>query len=551
MERKNPKFYCLLLVLIFVGLSQAFAQQVFKTTKPSVIGYLEYLPQGYSGNSNKYPVVIHLHGVGEKGPASTDPNVLDDGIPKLIKLGPPKYVNNGTQFPFILISPQLKSSYGSWTSGYVKEVIDHVKTYLRIDESRIYLTGLSLGGGGTWVTAQDFPRLFAAIAPICGGYNSPSKAANIALENLPVWAFHGDADTVVPISRSQSMVNAINACSPVPTPKAKLTVYPGVKHNAWDFAYKPDHSVHNPNVYDWLLSYTNKRNGSNTRPVANAGTDKSVSANKVSITASGSDANGSITGYSWAQISGPSNATLANASGATVTASNLVSGTYMFRVRVTDNGGDTDTDYVKVAVQSSTTSPAPTTNVAPVANAGANKAITLPTSSVYLYGNGTDSDGTIASYKWTKVSGPAAALSGATTKTLKAYALLSGTYVFRLTVTDNDGATKSDDVSVVVKTATTTTNVAPIANAGPNKFITLPTRSVYLYGSGSDSDGTVASYQWTKVSGPAASLAYAGTRTLKAYSLVQGTYTFRLTVTDNKGAKKSDDVTVTVNPIVS
>src|SRR4051812_15661954 len=107
-------FYCLMLLCL--TFSTLYAQQVFKTTSTSVIGYLEYLPQDYNTNSNKYPVMIFLHGLGERGANSTDPAVLETTIQSVAKLGPPMYVKNGTQFPFILISPQLKNNYGDWPS---------------------------------------------------------------------------------------------------------------------------------------------------------------------------------------------------------------------------------------------------------------------------------------------------------------------------------------------------------------------------------------------------------------------------------------------------
>ena len=239
-------------LLLCISSTGLYAQNVFKTTAASVIGYLEYLPEGYELNSDKYPVVIFLHGIGERGTNTTDPAVLQQSVLKVETLGPPNYVKQGHEFPFILISPQLKSNYGNWPSSYVMEVIHHVKTYLRIDEKRIYLTGLSLGGGGAWWTAQDYPEFFAALAPVCGGRNTPEKACAIAAENLPVWAFHGDKDSVVPLSRSVTMVDAINACQPAPVPPAILTIYPGVAHNAWTKAYQTDHSIHNPNVYEWM-----------------------------------------------------------------------------------------------------------------------------------------------------------------------------------------------------------------------------------------------------------------------------------------------------------
>jgi endoglucanase Acf2 len=186
------------------------------------------------------------------------------------------------------------------------------------------------------------------------------------------------------------------------------------------------------------------------------------------------------------------------------------------------------------------------TNVAPTANAGADKSITLPTNSVVINGTGTDSDGTISSYAWTRVSGPnTPTLTNANTANLTASGLVAGTYVFRLTVTDNGGLTGSDDVNVVVNPAG---NVAPTANAGADKAITLPTNSVVINGTGTDSDGTISSYAWTQVSGPStATLTGNATANLTASALFAGTYVFRLTVTDNGSATGSDDVNVVVS----
>jgi dienelactone hydrolase len=531
------------LLLLWFSLTASHAQQVFKTTSPSVIGYLEYVPQDYNANSNKYPVVIFLHGIGERGANSTDPAVIGGTIQSVAKLGPPMYVKNGTQFPFILISPQLKNNYGTWPSSYVMEVINYVKTYLRIDERRIYLTGLSLGGGGAWVAAQDYPELFAAIAPVCGGYNSTSKACGIASENLPVWAFHGDIDGVVPMSRTVNMVNAINACTPTPNPLAKLTIYPGVGHSAWNNAYKIDNSVHNPNVYQWIQSFTNTTNKGNKIPVANAGSDKTISLTSTTLTGSGTDTDGTIATYAWTQISGPSAAALINSTTNVLTTSSLAIGTYVFRLRVTDNSGNTDSDYIKLSV----TAP----NILPVANAGADKTITLPANSVTITGSGTDADGTIATYAWTKVSGGAATLSGTATTTLSVSGMVEGAYVFRLTVTDNKGGSKSDDMKVTVNAgAGTTINKEPIVSAGSDKTITLPTKAITLVGTASDPDGTIASYQWTQISGIAAPMMNTTTRKLWAYNLKVGTYVFRLTVKDNNDATKYDEVTLTVKDAV-
>jgi beta-glucanase (GH16 family) len=184
------------------------------------------------------------------------------------------------------------------------------------------------------------------------------------------------------------------------------------------------------------------------------------------------------------------------------------------------------------------------TNVAPTANAGADKSVNLPTSTVTINGSGTDSDGTISSYAWTRQSGPnTPTLSGATTANLTASGLVAGTYVFRLTVTDNGGLTAFDEVNVVVSA-----NAAPTANAGADKAVTLPTSSAVINGSGSDSDGTISTYSWTRQSGPnTPTLSGANTANLTASGLIAGTYVFRLTVTDNGGLTGFDDVNVVVS----
>src|SRR4029079_13169934 len=185
--------------------------------------------------------------------------------------------------------------------------------------------------------------------------------------------------------------------------------------------------------------------------------------------------------------------------------------------------------------------------IPPTANAGADQTITLPQSTVSLSGSGADQDGTIASYQWTQVSGPSvASIASASLAQTQVSALQQGSYVFRLTVTDNKGATASDDVMVSVNPAQ---NIPPKANAGADQTITLPQSTVSLSGSGADQDGTIASYQWTQVSGPSvATIASASSAQTQVSALQQGSYVFRLTVTDNKGATASDDVMVSVNP---
>ncbi|WP_367870726.1 tandem-95 repeat protein [Luteolibacter sp. Populi] len=278
-------------------------------------------------------------------------------------------------------------------------------------------------------------------------------------------------------------------------------------------------------------------------PVVNAGVDKTVTlpATAVTLNGTGTDPRNSIYAYLWTQLSGPSNATRAGESSLNLTASNLIAGTYVFRLRIYSEVSDVvlvGADDVVVNVTAATG--------APVANAGVDKAITLPTNSVTLNGSGTDTGGSISSHAWTQVSGPGTAgLSGNASANLTASALIAGSYVFRLTVTDNSGLTASDDAVVTVTAAASN---PPVANAGADKAITLPTSSVTFNGSGTDTGGSITGYAWTQVSGPGtAGLSGNTSANLTASALVAGSYVFRLTVTDNSALTASDDVTVVVS----
>lgn len=434
MRRMIIKFCYSLAVIATLMFTKVQAQQTAKLTS-SGIGYLEYLPQGYSSNTNKYPVVISLHGIKEKG------NTLAD-VGRVANVGLPKYVKYGQQYPFILISPQLKTSMSGWTGDYVMQVINYVKTKLRIDESRIYLTGLSLGGYGVWKTVAAYPHVFAAIVPICSGGNALSSACKIAADDVPVWGFHGNADGVVSYTVTTKMVNAINACTPKPSPLAKVTIFPGMTHIIWDKVYKETTAL------NWMLGY---RNGS----------------------------------------------------------------------------------------MSASSSP---TNQMPVVSAGGDKSLTLPANSTYIQGTASDGDGSIVSYQWSKVSGGTASMSGTTTSKLHAYNLVAGTYYFRLTVKDNSGASKYDDVKIVV--SSTSANSLPVVNAGSDQ--TTYNKGITIVGRASDNDGYITSYKWTKLSGASISMSNTTTAKLWASNLAAGTYYFRLTVTDNKGGTKYDDMKLVV-----
>ncbi|HKJ67669.1 MAG TPA: alpha/beta hydrolase-fold protein [bacterium] len=163
--------------------------QVYSRLFAPDIRYLLYLPEDYYQNANqRWPLVLFLHGAGERG---TDLNLVT-------KHGPPKLAAAGERFPFIILSPQCPEDR-RWKSGPLKRLLDRVKLNFRVDETRIYLTGLSMGGYGTWHLAARYPEYFAAIAPICGA-GDPEHAET--LRDVPVWAFHGAQDEVFRLTAS-------------------------------------------------------------------------------------------------------------------------------------------------------------------------------------------------------------------------------------------------------------------------------------------------------------------------------------------------------------
>lgn len=285
----------------------------------------------------------------------------------------------------------------------------------------------------------------------------------------------------------------------------------------------------------------------NQLPVANAGVDKTITlpTNSVSVTGSGTDADGIIVGYLWSKISGPATFSIVTPSASTTTINNLVAGTYVFQLQVTDNVGGTATDTMTLLVN-------PAANQAPVAHAGGNQVITLPVNSATLDGGAsTDPDGTVVGYAWSQLSGPSTAVIGAPgSVSTTVSSLLQGLYDFQLIVTDNGGLTNADTVSITVNPALPPPNILPVANAGLDKTITLPINNTTLNGTGTDADGTVTAYAWTKLSGPSGTIASPSSASTNLTSLVQGVYVFQLQVTDNSGGFGFDTVQVTVNPVI-
>jgi predicted peptidase len=202
-------------------------------TKMARLAYLLHLPAGYVADGAGYPLILFLHGAGERG----------DDINDVKKHGIPKIAGTQEDFQFIAVSPQCAAR--SWWTNEVEALeallADVIATH-NVDESRVYLTGLSMGGYGSWSLAIRSPDAFAAVAPICGG-GEPGKVG--AIKDVPVWNFHGTKDSVVDPEQSQAMVDALEAAGG----DVKYTVYPDADHDSWTITYD------NPELYAWFLSH--------------------------------------------------------------------------------------------------------------------------------------------------------------------------------------------------------------------------------------------------------------------------------------------------------
>mgnify|MGYP001255445452 CR=1 FL=1 len=207
-------------------------EQSLATSDGGHIDYLLYLPQDYS-SASKSQLVFFLHGRGESfGPLSL-----------VAKWGPPQFAARGDDLPYVLVSPQCPGD-DSWSKPTQQqrlvELLDHVLKTFNVDENQICLTGLSMGGYGSWRLAADHPERFTTVVPICGGGGAADAEK---LKDLPIWVFHGDQDSAVPFQRSVEMVEAIRKAGGT---KIRFTSLEHVGHNCWSAAYAT------PELFQWI-----------------------------------------------------------------------------------------------------------------------------------------------------------------------------------------------------------------------------------------------------------------------------------------------------------
>ena len=221
-------------------LPPGFVVRSIETGEPSPRQYVVFVPPRRTA-STAWPLLVFLHGSGECGTNSH--RQLQVG------LGPYIAARRLNDFPFITLFPQVPATsnpvegFAGRQGAWVWRMIDAVMREYQIDADRVYLTGLSMGGFGTWDLAMQHPDRFAAIAPLCGGSRTRQCIANLSL--MPVWAFHGRLDDRVRVDHTRDLVAALRAAGGKP----RFLEYPDLRHNCWDRTYENDE------LYRWLLSH--------------------------------------------------------------------------------------------------------------------------------------------------------------------------------------------------------------------------------------------------------------------------------------------------------
>ncbi len=512
------------------------------TVKSVRYGYQEYLPIGYDTQpTTKWPLIIHLVGLGERGNGSVQDldTIAGIGIPKLIK--------KGRDYPFLVMSPQPTGKKGKRIQGdegkYVPDTIAYFVNYIlenyNVDPNRVYITAFSAAVKEAYRYIISNPEKVAAYVPVAGNGQFLDLCK---MKDVPVWAFHNLYDSTITSDKSMRVKKDINSCNPPPLVPAKLTVYQKERHDAWTRTYDntgigqemPEHDPFDETIYDWFLRYSKLK-----AIFADAGEDTTILAPANAVVLQGQSSPATGVTYQWSQVSGPNNATLGNANTSALTASNLVIGVYEFRLLVTDANNNKDEDLVKVYVRSL------------LANAGADTTVVLPVESVMLTGSVEDNgggSGQTYTYTWAQLIGPnTAMLQNANTAEVTVSNLVKGTYELQLTIKDNEGNEAIDRATIFVEAP----NDFLVANAGADTTVLFPVDSILLKGSGSDPYNNINSYQWTDISDVKATLTNDDSAVVTVTDVEQGIYRFVLTVGNDNEGFVSDTVVVTVSALTA
>ena len=320
-------------------------------------GYLEYLPVGYGSTTQAYPLMIYLNGIGSTGngsEAELENQFSGGGYPhEQQRAGswPDAFTVNGQTYQFLIITPQfIQPMWNRFpTPEEVNDVINYAIQHYRVDTSRIYLMGQSQGGNPVWEyvsKSSAYANRIAAIVPFAGvSFPFQEKANIIKHSPVAVWAFHNLRDNLVPVSFTQDYVDMINNGA-APGIPAKKTIFDADGHLCWFLPLTRQYTENGLDVYQWMLQYKKRVS------TAFAGEDQEITlpANSAQLGGSGKGPNGTVASYQWQKLSGPAAGTISNTASANPTVSNLVQGTYYFRMTITDNAGGRAYDDVTVVV---------------------------------------------------------------------------------------------------------------------------------------------------------------------------------------------------------
>ncbi len=223
--------------------TKVFEAKIYKDSEGRTMPYRQFVPANYDKNK-KYPLVLWLHGAGARGSDNEKQITEGNTLGATIWTKP----ENQAKYPAFVVAPQCP--IGEWWDSELKpstqllmvvELLKELQKQYSIDADRLYVAGQSMGGYGTWSIITEYPEMFAAAIPLCGGGNR-SKAKNLV--NVPIWAFHGDADTAVNVSKSREMIEAIRSAGGNP----KYTEYKGVGHAVWHQAFAE------PELLGWVFA---------------------------------------------------------------------------------------------------------------------------------------------------------------------------------------------------------------------------------------------------------------------------------------------------------
>lgn len=206
------------------------------------LNYLLYLPPGYAADSTqRWPLILYLHGLGDRG--DNIEMVRPYGLAKVVE----QKIRQGEAFPFIVVSPQNPpTTFWGQHVDALHALLEEISATYAVDRTRQYVTGISDGGFATWGLAITYPDQFAALAPVASGsYSADINRQVCALKDAPVWAFHGEKDSLIPVEPAQRLIDTLKACGG----NARLTVFSGLDHVVWDETYT------NPELYTWLLAH--------------------------------------------------------------------------------------------------------------------------------------------------------------------------------------------------------------------------------------------------------------------------------------------------------